>query len=101
MKPATASKKKAQPEIRLLTLSTCFFCSTLKRQLTEAGFEYSFTDLDLLPDPEREQQMEEIRRFNPEESFPIVIIDNVAIVGYQEERIKKELGLNDRQQPVA
>ena len=86
--------KKQQPEIRLLTLSTCFFCSTLKRQLKEAGFQYSFTDLDLLPESERNEQMEELRKFNPEESFPITIINNVAIVGYQEERIKKELGLS-------
>ncbi len=89
-----AVAKKQQPEIRLITLSTCFFCSTLKKQLKEAGFQYSFTDLDLLPESERDEQMEELRKFNPEESFPITIIDNVAIVGYQEERIKKELGLS-------
>ena len=93
MSSTEPSKKKIQPEIKLLTLSTCFFCSTLKRKLKEAGYQYSYTDLDLLPEPDRDQQMDEIRRFNPEESFPIVIIDNVAIVGYQEERIKKELGL--------
>ena len=80
-------------EIRLITLSTCFFCNTLKRQLREAGFHYTFTDLDLLPEEERKERMDEIKKFNPEESFPIVIIGNVAIVGYQEERIKKELGL--------
>ncbi|HHD63409.1 MAG TPA: glutaredoxin family protein [Desulfobulbaceae bacterium] len=89
-----AASKKQQPEIRLITLSTCFFCSTLKKQLKEAGYQYSFTDLDLLPESERDEQMEELRKFNPEESFPITIIDNVAIVGYQEERIKKELGLS-------
>ena len=88
-----ATSKVEQPEIHLLTLSTCFFCSTLKRKLKEAGFRYSFTDLDLLPKDERDKQMEELRKFNPEESFPITIIDNVAIVGYQEKRIKKELGL--------
>ncbi len=27
------------------------------------------------------------------ESFPVVIIGNTAIVGFQEERIKKELGI--------
>ena len=85
---------REEKEIRLITLSTCFFCNTLKKQLKEAGFRYTFTDLDLLPDEERENQMNEIRKFNPEESFPIVIIGNVAIVGYQEERIKKELGLS-------
>ena len=84
---------KQQPAIRLLTLSTCFFCNTLKKQLTNAGFQYSFTDLDLLPEDERDTLMTELRQFNPEETFPVTIIDEVAIVGYQEERIKKELGL--------
>ena len=89
----TVRPKEQQPEIRLLTLSTCFFCNTLKKQLREAGFQYSSTDLDLLPESERDEQMHELRKFNPEESFPVTIIDNVAIVGYQEERIKKELGI--------
>lgn len=96
MKQAAQSQNAIEElkEIRLITLSTCFFCNTLKRQLKEAGFDYTFTDLDLLPDEERQEQMDEIRKFNPEESFPIVIIGNTAIVGYQEERIKKELGLS-------
>jgi glutaredoxin-like protein NrdH len=79
------------PAIHLLTLSTCFFCDTAKRLLEREGFDYTFTDIDMLPEQERDEQMEEIRQFNPKESFPIVIIDDVAIVGFQEERIKKEL----------
>lgn len=86
-------RKTGDREIRLLTLSTCYFCATVKRMLDKAGLKYTYTDLDLLPDDEREKQMEELRKFNPEESFPIVIIDNLAIVGFQEERIKKELGI--------
>jgi len=82
-----------QPEISLITLSTCFFCSTLKKRLDEKGFVYTYTDIDLLPDEVQQNRMEEIRKFNPEETFPIVIIGNKAIVGFQEERIKKELGL--------
>ncbi len=89
----TQNTIREEKNIRLITLSTCYFCNTLKRQLKEAGFQYTYTDLDLLPEEERTEQMDEIKKFNPEESFPIVIIDNVAIVGYQEERIKQELGL--------
>ncbi len=89
----TQNTIREEKNIRLITLSTCYFCNTLKRQLKEAGFQYTYTDLDLLPEEERTEQMNEIKKFNPEESFPIVIIDNVAIVGYQEERIKQELGL--------
>ena len=70
------------------------FWPYLKKKLKDAGFDYTFSDLDLLEDEERERQMDEIRKFNPEERFPIIIIGNVAIVGYQEEKIKEELGLS-------
>lgn len=85
---------REQPVIRLITLSTCFFCNTVKKILDNSDFEYTYTDLDLLPEEERKEQLSQIRQFNPEESFPIVIIGNLAIVGYQEERIKKELGIS-------
>ena len=87
------TRQNKQPEIRLITLSTCYFCNLLKKRLDEKGFTYTFTDIDLLPDDQQQEQMDEIRKFNPEETFPIVIIGNKAIVGFQEERIKKELGL--------
>lgn len=83
-----------QPVIRLVTLSTCFFCTSVKRMLDKNGFEYTYTDLDLMPEDERDAQLSQIKKFNPEESFPIVIIDNIAIVGYQEERIRQELGIS-------
>jgi glutaredoxin-like protein NrdH len=85
--------EKKQPVIRLVTLSTCFFCSKVKRMLDKEGFDYTYTDLDLMPEEERDAQLSQIKKFNPEESFPIVIINNIAIVGYQEERIKQELGI--------
>ncbi len=87
------SSEVRQPAVRLLTLSTCFFCNTVKAMLDEAGYSYSHTDLDLLPEVERDDLLDQLRAFNPEESFPVVIIDNTAIVGFQEERIRKELGL--------
>jgi glutaredoxin len=84
---------KKQPIIRLVTLSTCFFCTTVKRMLDKEGLDYIHTDIDLLPAEERDKQLSQIKKFNPEESFPIVIIGNIAIVGYQEKRIKQELGI--------
>lgn len=81
------------PRIRVIALSTCFFCSRLKKMLDQHGFDYTSVDIDLLPEDERRIQLEQIRQFNPEESFPVVIIDRVAIVGFQEERIRRELGI--------
>jgi len=79
------------PQIRVIALSTCFFCDKIKKMLDKQGFSYTSVDIDLLPEEERKMHLEQIRKFNPEESFPIVIIDKVAIVGFKEERIKQEL----------
>ena len=91
MKPQRMPKK--QPPIRLLTLSTCFFCTRAKKWFDEAGFDYTCDDLDLLPAAERQELLDEIRPFNPEERFPIIIINNKAMIGFQEKRIKQELGI--------
>ncbi|MFH1217241.1 MAG: glutaredoxin family protein [Pseudomonadota bacterium] len=86
--------QKQKKTIRLITLSTCFFCNRVKKMLDEAGFKYESTDIDMLPEDEREKKMTEIRKHNPQESFPIVIIGDRAFVGFQEENIKKELGIS-------
>jgi len=80
------------PRIRVIALSTCFFCNKVKKMLDEHGLSYTSVDIDLLPEEERRIQLAWLREFNPEEQFPVVIINRVAIVGYQEERIKEELG---------
>jgi len=80
------------PQIRVIALSTCFFCNKVKKMLDEYGLSYTSVDIDLLPEEERRLQLARLREFNPEEQFPVVIINRVAIVGYQEERIKEELG---------
>lgn len=85
---------KQKKAIQLITLSTCFFCNKVKKMLDEAGFKFDSADIDMLPENDREKLMIEIRKHNPRESFPIVIIGDLAIIGFQEERIKKELGIS-------
>lgn len=93
MKTENLNKKDKKPKIRVIGLSTCYFCSSAKKMLAERGFRFTSIDLDLLPETEREEELARIRQFNPEESFPVVIIGNVAIIGFQKERIKQELDI--------
>ncbi len=78
--------------IRLFTLSTCSHCNRTKKFFRDAGIEVEFTDVDLLSAEERERVMDEVRKLNPDCTFPTICIGDHVVVGFNEERIKKALG---------
>ena len=82
----------ANQKIRLFTLSTCSHCIRTKKFFKEAGIEVEFTDVDLLTGEQREKVMEEVRKLNPDCTFPTICIDDKVVVGFNEERIRKALG---------
>jgi hypothetical protein len=50
--------------------------------------------VDLVEDNERDQVMDEVKKWNPRCSFPTLVInDKVCIIGYKEGDIKEALGL--------
>lgn len=79
--------------IKIYTLSTCSHCKATKRFLGECGLQYDFTDVDLLQGDERARILDEVRKFNPNCSFPTIIIGDKVIVGHKEDEIKAALGL--------
>jgi glutaredoxin-like protein NrdH len=83
----------AQPHVKMYTLSTCHHCKAAKKFLNGCGVAFEFTDVDLLTGAEREAMIAEVRRLNPECSFPTIIIGDQVIVGNDEAKIKKALGL--------
>jgi glutaredoxin len=80
-------------EIRLFTISTCFHCRSLKQLLEDNNIAFEFTDVDLMPEEERESFIAAIIEYNKKKTFPVIFIGNKAIIGFQEERIKQELGI--------
>lgn len=82
-----------QPDVKMYTLSTCSHCKATKQLLNECEIKYDFTDVDLLEGEERQAILEDIRKINPNCSFPTIIIGEKVIVGYKENEIKEALGL--------
>lgn len=81
-------------KITLYALSTCGWCAKTKKLLDNLGTEYSYVYVDLLEGEERESIMNEVRRWNPRSSFPTVVVnDEVCVVGYNEQKIKKAIGM--------
>ena len=80
-------------KITLYTLSTCSHCLRTKRFFRELGIETEIIDVDLLNGVERERVMNEVRKHNPDCSFPTICIDEDVIVGFNEEKLRKALGI--------
>jgi len=81
------------PPVKIYTLSTCSHCKNAKRFLNECGINYDFIDIDLLDGAERAAMIEEVKKYNPNCSFPTILIGDRIIVGFREDEIKEALGI--------
>lgn len=81
-------------DILLFALSTCIHCKNTKAFLDEKKASYDCVYVDLLQGEEREKAIEEIKKYNPNLSFPTLVFkkDGRVIVGFNEEEIKEALG---------
>lgn len=80
-------------KVKLYTLSTCSHCKATKKFLKDTGIDFEFTDVDLLQGSEKENVLQEVVQYNPQRSFPTIIIGNKVIVGFKEKDIRQALGI--------
>jgi len=74
-------------------LSTCVWCKKTRRLLDDLGVAYDYVYVDLLEGEAQEKAMAEVRRWNPNESFPTVVFaDSSCVLGFDEEKIRKAVG---------
>jgi glutaredoxin-like protein NrdH len=81
-----------QKTVKIYTLSTCVHCKAAKKLLNECAVNYEFIDVDLLAGEAQKAVLEDMKKYNPECSFPTIIIGDKVIVGYLENEIRQELG---------
>jgi glutaredoxin len=75
----------------LYALSTCPFCKMAKRFFESRNIPYNFVDVDLLPEEEQEKTVAEVQRISGRRAFPVIVIGEEVIVGYDELRIREAL----------
>jgi glutaredoxin-like protein NrdH len=80
-------------KVKIYTLSTCSHCKAAKRFLNENNIVFDATDVDLLQGADREAVLNEVVQYNPQRSFPTIIIGNKIIIGFKENDIKEALGI--------
>lgn len=79
--------------VMLYALSTCGWCKKTKRLLAELGVAYSYVDVDGLGREDRSRIDQEVGRWNPRRSFPTIVVDDQeAILGFDEDKIRQRLG---------
>ena len=58
--------------------------------LSEFNLEYSYSDFDLLEGQDQKEAYDEISKYNPNTSFPTVVVNNgeKVIIGFDETELK-------------
>jgi len=80
-------------DVKLFALSTCVHCRSTKDFLNECGVNFDCVDVDKLDADERKQVLEEVKKLNPNCSFPTIVIGEKIIVGFREDEIKEALNI--------
>jgi glutaredoxin-like protein NrdH len=80
-------------KVKIYTLSTCSHCKATKKFLNDNAVNYEYIDVDLLEGPEKDDVLKEVVRYNPQRSFPTIIIGNKIIIGFREYEIREALGI--------
>jgi len=79
--------------IKIYTLSTCSHCKAAKKLLNDCGASFDCVDVDLLTGKELFDMIKEVMEYNPQCSFPTILIGDEIIVGFQEKRLREALEL--------
>lgn len=78
---------------KLYSLSTCAHCKACKTMLSECGVDYEYTDVDLLPEEEKNRVVDEITELSSRCAFPTIVIGDKVIVGFKQDEIRAALGI--------
>ena len=77
----------------LFALSTCGWCKKTRALIEDLNADYDYVYVDLLKGEERDEAVEMVKKWNPQVSFPTLVVnDEKCIVGFKEDEIKEAIG---------
>ncbi len=76
--------------ITLFALSTCPVCKKVKAFLDENKISYDLIEVDNLDSGEQWLMTKELQKYNPQATYPTLVVAEV-IKGYDPELLKKKL----------
>ena len=79
--------------VMMYALSTCVWCKKTKALLNALGVDYYYVDVDMLTGQERTNVAGEVAHWNPQRSFPTIVVNSTnVIVGYDELKLNQLVG---------
>lgn len=83
-------------DVILFALSTCGWCKKTRMYLEENHVEYDYVYVDLTTGQQRDVVMRELEKYNPDMSFPTLVINGrEVIIGYEPDEMAKELDISE------
>jgi len=80
-------------DIHLYALTTCPYCRMTKRYLDDHGITYEITEVDQLEGDEKANAIARVKELSGGTSFPVLVADDVVVVGFNKTKIATTLGL--------
>ena len=77
--------------MKIFTLSTCSHCKATKKFLSDCNVTFDATDVDLLEGDKKQLAINEVIKYNPNRSFPTIVIGDKVIVGFNEKALREAL----------
>jgi glutaredoxin len=81
------------PQIKVFALSTCPYCRQARAFLDESGVAYDVVEVDKLTGDERTSTIGEVKALSGGTSFPVIVMGDEVIVGYNKARIQQLIGV--------
>ncbi len=78
-------------QVKLYALSTCPYCRMTRKFMDENEVTYDLLEVDLLEGDERDAAIAEVREVSGGASFPVVVVEEEVIVGFNKKRLKELL----------
>jgi glutaredoxin-like protein NrdH len=84
---------KDKGKLVLFALSTCGWCKKTRALIEDLEADYDYVYVDLLQGKEREEVVDMVKKWNPQVSFPTLVVnDERCIVGFKEDEIREAIG---------
>jgi glutaredoxin-like protein NrdH len=79
-------------QVTVFALSTCPYCRMARAYLDESGVVYDAIEVDKLEGQERTDTIDRVKRLSGGTSFPVVVVGDEVVVGFNKPRIKELVG---------
>lgn len=77
------------PQVKVFALSTCPYCRQARAFLDESGVPFDVVEVDKLTGQERADAIEDVKRLSGGTSFPVIVVGDEVVVGYNKSRIQQ------------